>query len=175
VTGILAAAPTIDTPSVSYVALLPILIVLGAAIVGVIVEAAVPRAERFPVQVGLTLLSLIGAGITVGVISDKTLTTPSPRGTDLPFAGSLAIDKAGLFIQGTIIVLAVVATLLMAERSVDVGSPIVASAAVVVGSPDDRRRPIGALILPAASPTVSCNESPLAAASVAAKLPSPEA
>ena len=138
-TGILAAAPTITTPHVDYAALLPILIVLGAAIVGVIVEAAVPRAERFVAQVGLTVVSLIGAGITVGVISDKTVTTPSPRGTDIPFAGSLAIDKAGLFIQGTIIVLALVATLLMAERSVDVGSPIVASAAVVVGSPDDRR------------------------------------
>jgi NADH-quinone oxidoreductase subunit N len=44
-----------------------------------------------------------------------------------------------LFIQGTILALAIMSTLLMAERSVDVGSPIVASAAAVVGSPDDRR------------------------------------
>ena len=138
-TGMLAAVPTITTPHVDYAALMPILIVLGAAILGVIVEAAVPRAERFAAQVGLTLASLIAAGITVGVISDKSVTTPSSRGADIPFAGSLAIDKAGLFIQGTIIVLAVVATLLVAERSVDIGSPIVSSAAVVVGSPDDRR------------------------------------
>jgi NADH-quinone oxidoreductase subunit N len=133
-----AAAATITTPSVSYVALLPILIVLGAAILGVIVEAVVPRAERFVVQVGLTLGGLIAAAITVGVIHDKTLTTPSPKGSDLPFAGSLAIDKAGLFIQGTVLILAVVSVLLMAERSVD-HSPIVSSSAVVVGSPEDRR------------------------------------
>jgi NADH-quinone oxidoreductase subunit N len=139
VNPIAAAGETITTPSVSYVALLPILIVLGAAILGVIVEAVVPRRERFSVQVGVTLLGLIAAAVTVGVIHDKTLTTPSPRGSDIPFAGSLAVDKVGLFIQGTILVLAVVSTLLMAERSVDIGSPIVASSAVVVGSPDDRR------------------------------------
>ncbi|MBN9618737.1 MAG: NADH-quinone oxidoreductase subunit NuoN, partial [Actinobacteria bacterium] len=68
-----------------------------------------------------------------------TLTTPSPSGTDAFFRGSLAVDKAGLFIQGTILVLAIMAALLVAERSVDVGSPIVASSAVTVGSADDRR------------------------------------
>ena len=136
--GYLAAEATITTPSVSYVGLLPILIVLGAAILGVVVEAVVPRAERFVVQVGLTLGGLIAAAITVGVIHDKTLTTPSPKGADLPFAGSLAIDKVGLFIQGTVLILAVVSVLLMAERSVD-HSPIVSSSAVVVGSPEDRR------------------------------------
>jgi len=139
VNGILAEGATISTPSVSYVALLPILIVLGAAVVGVIVEVVVPRAERFTVQVGVTLLGLIAAGVTVGLIHNKSLTTPSPSGSDVAFAGSLAIDGAGLFIQGTILVLAVVSVLLMAERSVDIGSPIVASSAVVVGSPDDRR------------------------------------
>jgi NADH-quinone oxidoreductase subunit N len=140
VSSFLADGATITTPSVSYVALLPILILLGAAILGVVVEAVVPRAERFNVQVGLTLLAIIGSGVTVGILADrKAVTTPSPRGSDLPFAGSLAIDKAGLFIQGTILVLALVSTLLVAERSVDIGSPIVASSAVVVGSPDDRR------------------------------------
>jgi NADH-quinone oxidoreductase subunit N len=133
------AVPTITTPSVAYVALLPIFIVLGAGLLGVLAEAVVPRAERFGVQVGITLLGLVSAAVTVGLIHDKTLTTPSPRGSDVFFRGSLAVDKAGLFIQGTILVLAVMAALLMAERSVDVGSPIVASSAVVVGSPEDIR------------------------------------
>ena len=139
---ILAAAPvtTIPTPSVSYVALLPIFIVLGAALVGVLVEAAVPREERFPVQVGVTLLGLVAAAISTAALHNKTLTTPSPGSSTAPFFhGSLAVDKAGLFIQGTVLVLALMAALLVAERSVDIGSPIVASSAVVVGSPDDRR------------------------------------
>jgi NADH-quinone oxidoreductase subunit N len=130
---------TISTPSVGYRVLLPIFIVLGAALIGVLVEVVVPRADRFTVQVGVTLAGLIAAAIAVAVLHNNTLTTPSPRGTDVIFAGSLAIDKVGWFIQGTVLVLAVMSTLLMAERSVDVGSPIVASSAVVVGSPEDRR------------------------------------
>ncbi|HEY3750911.1 MAG TPA: NADH-quinone oxidoreductase subunit NuoN, partial [Pseudonocardiaceae bacterium] len=51
---------------------------------------------------------------------------------------ALAIDAGGLFIQGSVLALAIMSVLLVGERSVDVGSPIVASAAVVVGSPRDR-------------------------------------
>ncbi len=49
----------------------------------------------------------------------------------------MAIDGVGLFIQGTVLILAILSLLLMAERSVDVGSPIVAQASVVPGSPRD--------------------------------------
>ena len=57
-----------------------------------------------------------------------------------PPSGAIAIDPAGLFLQGTILVMAFVSLLLVAERSDDVGgSPIVAQAAVVVGSPRDRQ------------------------------------
>ena len=138
--ALLAAAPgTISAPSVAYHVLLPIFIVLGAALLGVLVEAVVPRAERFPVQVGLTLVALLASIVAVVAVRNDTVTTPSPSGSNLPFAGSLAIDRTGLFIQGTILALAVMAVLLLAERSVDVGSPIVASSATVVGSPEDRR------------------------------------
>jgi NADH-quinone oxidoreductase subunit N len=133
------AQDTISTPSVSYRALLPIFIVLAGALLGVVVEAVVPRRDRFSVQVGLCLLGLVGSLVTVALLHGKTVTTPSPSGSDVPFAGSLAVDPTGLFIQGTILILAVMATLLMAERSVDVGSPIVAASAVIVGSPEERR------------------------------------
>lgn len=138
---LLAAAPgdTINAPSISYAALSPILIVLGAAIIGVIAEAVLPRRDRFNAQLGIALVGLIGSVVAVGVIHDTNHATPSPKGSNLSFAGSLAIDSTGLFIQGSVLALAIMAVLLMAERSVDVGSPIVASSAVVVGSPDDRR------------------------------------
>ncbi|SHG07583.1 NADH-quinone oxidoreductase subunit N [Jatrophihabitans endophyticus] len=134
-----AADNTIDAPSVSYSALSPILIVLGAAILGVIAEAVLPRRDRFPAQLVISLGGLIAAVVAVGVIHATNVATPSPAGSNLSFAGSLAVDSTGLFIQGTVLALAIMATLLMAERSVDVGSPIVASSAVVVGSADDRR------------------------------------
>ena len=131
--------PTITTPSVAYHALMPIFIVLGAALLGVLIEAAVPRKERFAAQLFVTVAGLAGALVAVGLLHNARVTTPTPAGNDSVFAGSLAIDGTGLFVQGTLLALAIMAALLIAERSVDVGSPIVASAAVVVGSPTDRR------------------------------------
>jgi NADH-quinone oxidoreductase subunit N len=132
------SAQTISTPSIAYHALLPIFIVLGAALLGVLVEAAVPRPQRFNTQVFVTIAGLVAALVSVAVLHGTHVATPSPVGTDSPFAGSLAIDGTGLFLQGTILALAIMAALLIAERSVDVGSAIVASAASVVGSPTDR-------------------------------------
>jgi NADH-quinone oxidoreductase subunit N len=129
VTHLLAAADTINAPSVSYHALAPILIVLGAALVGVLAEAVVPRAERYTAQMGITLVGLAAAMVSVVILHGTSETT---------VAGALAIDAGGLFIQGTVLALAIMSVLLVGERSVDVGSPIVASAAVVVGSPRDR-------------------------------------
>jgi NADH-quinone oxidoreductase subunit N len=131
---------TIPTPHVEYSSLLPIFIVLGAALLGVLVEAAVPRNERFPAQLVVTFAGLIGGLVAVVVQHNDRLTTPTPgAGASITFAGSIAVDGVGYFLQGTILSLAIVGTLLIAERSVDVASPIVASAALVVGSPDDRR------------------------------------
>ena len=46
--------------TLNYGALLPLLIVFGFALIGVLVEAFVPKETRYPVQVAITLiLSLI--------------------------------------------------------------------------------------------------------------------
>jgi NADH-quinone oxidoreductase subunit N len=120
----------IKAPSISYSALAPILIVLGAACVGVLLEAVVPRQHRFIAQTSLTLLTLLVALVDVITLRGKSVTTAS---------NALSIDGVSLYIQGTILVLAALSVLLIAERSVEPGSAIVASAAVVVGSPADRR------------------------------------
>jgi NADH-quinone oxidoreductase subunit N len=128
---LLAANQTpLPAPSISYHAIAPILIVLGAAMLSVLVEAGMPRYARFATQVALTLIGLIAALVSVAMLHGTKQTAIN---------GALAIDPFGLFIQGAILVLAILSVLLLAERSVDVGSPIVASAAVVVGSPMDRR------------------------------------
>ncbi|TAM93301.1 MAG: NADH-quinone oxidoreductase subunit NuoN [Jatrophihabitans sp.] len=139
--ALLLAAPTITTvttPSIAYGALLPIFIVLGAALLGVLVEAVVPRGDRFVAQMAVTVGGLVAALIDVGMLHGSAVTTSSPAGNDPAFAGSIAVDGTGLFIQGTVIVLAIMAALLIGERSVD-RSPIVAAAGLVVGSPEDRR------------------------------------
>src|SRR6185503_7320180 len=102
----------------------------GGACVGVLIEALVPRAQRYVSQLTLTVATLAAALIAVIALHDRSETTVS---------GALAVDGASLFIQGTILVLAVLSVLLIADRGVEPGSAIVASAAVTVGSPADRR------------------------------------
>jgi NADH-quinone oxidoreductase subunit N len=134
-----ATTQTIPTPHVAYHALAPIFIVIGAALLGVLVEALVPRRERFVAQLAITVLGLAAALITVALLHGTHVATPLPgAGSSTPFAGAIAIDGTGLFLQGTILALAIVATLLLAERSVETSS-IVASASAVVGSPEDQR------------------------------------
>ncbi len=128
--ALMAAAPfaTIHGPSLAYNALLPIFLVFGAALLGVLAEAFVPADARFNVQ-----FAIAGAGLFAAFIDVITL-----RGTNLVTASdAIAIDGAGLFIQGSILFMALLSLLLVAERSVDIGSPIVAQASVVPGSPRD--------------------------------------
>ena len=130
--NVVLAADTspVQAPSISYAALAPILIVLGAACLGILVEAAVPRERRFEVQIGLTLLALLVALVDVIVLRGRSTLTA---------AGALSIDGVTLYLQGAILVLGALSVLMVAERAVEPGSAIVASAAVVVGSPADRR------------------------------------
>ena len=50
---------------VSYGAIAPMLIIFGAALIGVLVEAFAPRTARFALQVGLSLVALVAALATV--------------------------------------------------------------------------------------------------------------
>ena len=52
--------PMIEAPDLSLAALAPLLFVFGAACVGVLVEAFVPRDIRHPVQVAVALVGTLG-------------------------------------------------------------------------------------------------------------------
>ena len=131
-TSTIAAGSTpfsnIQLPPLAYHAMWPILFVLGAALLGVLAEAFLPADVRFYTQVGITGTGLVAAFVSVVALHGTEVLTAS---------GAVAIDGVGLFIQGTILILAFLSLLLMAERSVDVSSPIVAQASVVPGSPRD--------------------------------------
>jgi proton-translocating NADH-quinone oxidoreductase chain N len=130
------AASTITAPSIEYSQLAPMLVVFGAAIVGVLVEAFVPRPLRRAAHLVLTLGSLTAAFIlTVIVAETHTLFARGAAG-HVAAEGAVAIDRPTLFIQATILVLAFVSVLLIADSPAT--SPFAAQAAATPGSAEER-------------------------------------
>jgi NADH-quinone oxidoreductase subunit N len=99
---------TITAPSVSYHLVLPMLVVFGAGMLSVLVEAFAPRRARYGLQVGLTVLALVGAFLAVVAAAGHRKAST--------FAGSVVVDGPTLFLQGTVLVLALLGVLTMAER-----------------------------------------------------------
>jgi proton-translocating NADH-quinone oxidoreductase chain N len=132
-----ASAPTTGTihaPSIEYGQLSPMLVVFGAAVVGILVEAFAPRAQRRAAQLVLTLGSLIAAFVLTIVAASFSIFKHGSPG-HIAAAGAVAIDRPTLFLQGTIVILAFVSALLIADTS---NSPFAAQAAAPPGSPQER-------------------------------------
>ncbi|GAB2760666.1 NADH-quinone oxidoreductase subunit NuoN [Amycolatopsis magusensis] len=123
----------ITAPAIDYMAILPILIVLGAACAGVLVEAFWPKHQRWIAQVTLSLLAIGFAGLFLVIyVSD------SPARGLTTLSGALSVDKPALFLWGTLLALAVGAVLLIGDRSVEPGGAFVAQAAIRPGTFQDR-------------------------------------
>jgi NADH-quinone oxidoreductase subunit N len=122
-------------PHLNYAALAPMLILFGAACLGVLIDAVAPRRARYMIQLPVALLSLVAALVAVVLRAEKV----APDNA-ITAAGAVSIDKPALFLQGTIIVLGAVAMLLLGERVLERGGPFVAHAAVTVGSEADRKQ-----------------------------------
>src|SRR5262245_9716226 len=125
------AQEVVKLPLINYAALSPILILLGAACAGVLVEAFVPRELRARVQLTLSLAGLVAALLMVVRMAGTTTITAG---------GAVAVDGPTLFLQGAIAALAVAALLLVGERKLEAGGPFVAEAAITVGSAADRHQ-----------------------------------
>jgi NADH-quinone oxidoreductase subunit N len=135
VTGVLADSATIGAPSIEYSQLAPMLVVFGAAVAGVLVEAFAPRSSRRAVQLVLTLGSLLAAFIlTIVVAATHSLYVAGSPG-HVAAQGAVAVDRPTLFIQGTIVILALVSVLLIGDTS---NSPFAAVAAAPPGSQEER-------------------------------------
>src|SRR6202011_4443239 len=98
----------IHAPSIEYSQLSPMLVVFGAAVAGVLVEAFAPRAARRGIHLILTFGGLAAAFVlTIVVAASKTLFANHAAGR-VAAMGAVAVDRPTLFIQGTIVVLAFV-------------------------------------------------------------------
>jgi NADH-quinone oxidoreductase subunit N len=91
---------------------MPMLVVFGAATVGILIEAFLPRARRYWAQVAVSLAGVLVAGGFVIANHGMAQTTA---------ADAVSVDGVTLFLQGTILALALLALLLVAER----GTPTV--------------------------------------------------
>ena len=120
-----------DLPAINYSAIAPILIIGGAAILSVLFEAFLPRQARRPVQLVLVLVSVVAALVVVISLAGTRLITAN---------GSVAIDGPALLLQGTLLVVALLGALLMAERALDpLGDAFAPRASALPGSEDERQ------------------------------------
>ncbi|GAA0452577.1 NADH-quinone oxidoreductase subunit NuoN [Streptomyces sp. NPDC046215] len=106
----------IPAPHIEYAQLSPTLIVLGAAVLGILVEAFLPRRARHSAHLLLSAVGLVAAFAAVialaagGYGGDKA---------NLAAMGAVAVDGPALFLQGTILLVALVAVFTFAERRLD--------------------------------------------------------
>lgn len=147
--------------SIEWVAVLPLLIVLGAAVIGTLVEAFVSHRVRRPVQIGLSMLALASALVAVvwrwtelqvsgaGGTALSASVLPSHPMAGIPGSGfetlpqglysvGLVEDNISLIGQVIILVSALLAFLVMADRTETREGAFAASAATRPGSPDER-------------------------------------
>ena len=130
------AASTITAPHIEYSQLAPMLVVFGAAIAGVLVEAFVPRPLRRAAHLVLTLGSLTAAFILTVIVAETHALFARGAAGHVAAEGAVAIDRPTLFIQATILILAFVSVLLIADSPAS--SPFAAQAAAPPGSQEER-------------------------------------
>ena len=113
------------SPHLDYALLAPILIILGGALLGVGIEAFVRKSIRASLQLWVALLSVVASFI-------QLMRVQSHR-SNLVAVDSFSFDGATVFMQGTILVLAFFALLLISDRG-----NFVAQASAIPGSEDEQ-------------------------------------
>jgi len=129
-----------EAPTIEYFTVSPILIVLGVAVLGVLIEAFAPRGRRYLIQVVLSLAGLIAAIVTtVMVFSRLNPGAETPKGGKVVAMGALAVDGPALFCWLLVLVLGVLSVLLFAERHLEGGvTAFAGQAAALPGTEAER-------------------------------------
>jgi len=96
------------SPVLIYSILAPIIIVLAGAIIGVLLEAFAPRTKRAAAQLSVTIITLVLSLLSVISIRGKESVEAA--------GGSVAFDGAAFLTQLFILLIALVATLLLADE-----------------------------------------------------------
>ncbi len=116
---------TFEAPVLHYSILAPILIVLGGALVGVLIEAFAPRASRRSSQLFVTVASLVIALAALLRVRNQVSVSAA--------MGSVSFDGAGFLLQASILIIAILSVFLIADQE-----NFTALAAAVPGSEEER-------------------------------------
>jgi NADH-quinone oxidoreductase subunit N len=134
------ATASFAAPHIEYGDLSPILILLGVATLGILIEVFVPRSLRFVTQAavaGAGVIAAAGATIAVWSILDPGASHPKPG--KVVAEGAFALDGPSLIGWSLILVLALLGIFLFAERRLEGGvSAFAGQAATVPGSGAER-------------------------------------
>ncbi|BBX01568.1 NADH-quinone oxidoreductase subunit N [Mycolicibacterium moriokaense] len=117
---------TLPAPNIEFAALSPMLIVFGAGILGILLEALLPRDRRYPAQVTLNGTALCAAFIAV-------ILQTGHQGHAV--MGSVTIDGPTLFLQGAILMASAISIAPIGSRRLAAFTPQGSS---VPGSADER-------------------------------------
>ena len=113
------------SPTLEYSVLAPMLVVLAGAVIGVLIEAFAPRAARSTSQLFITLASLVTALTFLIRNHSKSSVTAA--------MGSVTIDGAGVLLQGSVLIIAIISVFLLADQE-----NFTALAAALPGSDEER-------------------------------------
>ncbi|QRV02463.1 NADH-quinone oxidoreductase subunit NuoN [Arcanobacterium phocisimile] len=132
--------------TINWVATVPLAIVLGAAVLGTLLEAFLPRSVRRVAQIGLSLIALAATFIAI-IWRWKDLSSQENPGILRPlslsdsaaFSGvSLVEDGFSILGQAVILICAFLAFMLIADRTLLRDGSFAASAATRPGSAEER-------------------------------------
>ena len=121
---IAATAAQFQAPTLNWAALAPLLFVLGAGVVGVLVEAFAPRRARWLTQLVLSLGALLASFVALVLLWDDPPFSIGELGgatggqPGVPLV-SVLMDRPAIFLQATLVLLSILAVLTMAERGGD--------------------------------------------------------
>ncbi len=119
----------IASPTFEWLELAPLLIVLVGALLGVLIEAAMPRALRFNSQIVLLVVTVVAA-VAALVVNWRL------GSTGILAMGSISLDGPTYIAWGSLLVFGLLGILVFSERRLDNGATVfAASASSVPGSP----------------------------------------
>jgi hypothetical protein len=120
-------------PNIEYGMLGPILIVLGAALIGVLIEAFASRLYRYVLQVGTSF-----AGVTLAFLQLILIRNSSSKVA----VNAMSIDGVAIVLQGSVLIFGFLGLLLIAERGFQ---SFTAQAAAIPGSNEEQKALVSGL------------------------------